>query len=64
MATNEQLKDQNVQLKNESECQKVMMRDLTVQLEDEVKRKQFAIECFMANENLTILYRASRLQNI
>ena len=27
LATNEQLKDQNAQLKKESECQKVMIRD-------------------------------------
>ena len=51
-ATNQHLKDQNAQLKKETECQKVMITDLTVQLEDEVKRKQFSIECFKGNDNL------------
>ena len=56
LATNEQLKDENAQLKKESEYQKVMIRDLTVQLEDEVKRKQFSIECFKGNDNLIRFY--------
>ncbi len=56
VATNEQLKDENAQLKNESECQKVVIRDLTIKLEDEVKRKQFSIECFKGNDNLIRFY--------
>ncbi len=33
-----------------------MIRDLTIKLEDEVKRKQFSIECFKGNDNLIRFY--------
>ena len=48
LATNQQLKDENAQLKKESESQKVMIRDLTVQLEDEVKRNSFQLNVLRA----------------